>query len=1163
MLDRRVVFAVAIIFLWLTALPPPIYGADEFRTIEDSGTGITIDLPLNILTEEKKTKWGRHWSSRDRSITLDTLAFPSGDSLAAVHDRLSKVKGRTVVRSKFTITSFILEGRYTDRRHFHVIAQQEGGRVRGLSVVISETRKEEYAQLLDRVIQSFEPFPSRASNRHPAATSDSAIPTGEPPITVVPNIGDLTDTDDVIISPNGQLAATMDYGNIKLWDIGSGRPLRILRDSAVFMAAVFFPDGTSIASAHKDGSIKIWDVATGESNIVFQASEEFVRSLWIDDKGEFLVSGDQAGVVTVWNIGQRKRAHRFTLTESSHGYSYIVAARLSTDRTQLIALSEHLVGIFDLRTRKTVQSLELKENLRFSSDSVVADDEFIVRHSASNCQIDELMFLSLKDSTNFISVDQPTTCNQPDEPERPAKLLSLRGFSFGEPRIFPIPTDKRIIIARNGMPDLRVWDLQSRHIERTIKWRDEGSADAIALFPGSKWVATSQGNSVRIRDLETGVLIRELTSHRYRAENAVASTDGRQVFVSYKSSGAEATQKEITLWRVDEVRPKTVRLFASGDTTILDFKNDGTIAVGGNDKGEIILFSIETGREHRRHSLRGIKNVSAASLSPNGKMIMVLGDDASNKDEEDEKTVAVLVDAKDGNVKLSLKGGGDDTVTSVAFSPVGHRVAVGRRNGTAEIWSTEPVRRMRRLPAKAKEEGSYVQSLSFTSDGRFLIGSSLFNEEVYMWNWSTGRLIRTFEMEEGRAGYRHASTVAMSRDGKLVVAGLEQRRVSTGDVGSESGGIMIWDAATGKLRFTLRGHEGGVRAVTFSPDDRWIISASYDGSIRYWDRASGKWVATFTPAQAGRWMIITERGFFAGSRGSEDLINVVRGLEVFSVAQFGDHLYRPDLVEQLLKGDRERRYRDAAHKLDLAKILGSGSAPQIELLANREIERAGDTVRVTVRINDTGGGIGQKLVWRVNGVTGGIGESEPPALTGRGYHIVTETLRVDPSRRNVIEVTAYNGVDLLASEPFRVIVDAFGASLAARPRMSVLAVGVSDYIKPDWKLQYAAKDAKAFAQGIRIAASGLYEDVTIRIVSEDQATREGIATAFGEMKHVVRATDVFILFVAGHGRTVEATGTYYFMPRDLTFEQGHSVEDGIGQETWQSSRNRSLRKRAF
>jgi WD40 repeat protein len=96
----------------------------------------------------------------------------------------------------------------------------------------------------------------------------------------------------------------------------------------------------------------------------------------------------------------------------------------------------------------------------------------------------------------------------------------------------------------------------------------------------------------------------------------------------------------------------------------------------------------------------------------------------------------------------------------------------------------------------------------------------LFDEKVFVWNTATGRLVRTFDLGTSRAHYRHASVTAVSRDGKLVAAGLAQRAISSGDIGVERGGIKVWDAATGKLRFTLRGHEGAVYALTFSPDDR-------------------------------------------------------------------------------------------------------------------------------------------------------------------------------------------------------------------------------------------------------------------------------------------------------------------------------------------------------
>jgi len=47
--------------------------------------------------------------------------------------------------------------------------------------------------------------------------------------------------------------------------------------------------------------------------------------------------------------------------------------------------------------------------------------------------------------------------------------------------------------------------------------------------------------------------------------------------------------------------------------------------------------------------------------------------------------------------------------------------------------------------------------------------------------------------------------------------------------------VDIWDARTGGLLETLRGHRDGVYGVAFTPDGRGLVSGSSDNTLKYWD----------------------------------------------------------------------------------------------------------------------------------------------------------------------------------------------------------------------------------------------------------------------------------------------------------------------------------------
>ncbi|KAI8608761.1 hypothetical protein BC830DRAFT_1233804 [Chytriomyces sp. MP71] len=71
-------------------------------------------------------------------------------------------------------------------------------------------------------------------------------------------------------------------------------------------------------------------------------------------------------------------------------------------------------------------------------------------------------------------------------------------------------------------------------------------------------------------------------------------------------------------------------------------------------------------------------------------------------------------------------------------------------------------------------------------------------------------------------------SVAVSPEGKWIVSG------------SKDGSVKVWDALTAQLQHTLIGHSEPVFSVALSPDGKWIVSGSMDQSIKVWDALNGQ-----------------------------------------------------------------------------------------------------------------------------------------------------------------------------------------------------------------------------------------------------------------------------------------------------------------------------------
>ena len=81
--------------------------------------------------------------------------------------------------------------------------------------------------------------------------------------------------------------------------------------------------------------------------------------------------------------------------------------------------------------------------------------------------------------------------------------------------------------------------------------------------------------------------------------------------------------------------------------------------------------------------------------------------------------------------------------------------------------------------------------------------------------------------------------LAFSMDGRLMASGNYDRK------------IRIWNVKTGRLVFTLSGHEERIYDVACSPNGMLIASASFDGTVRLWETKTGELIQTFSGIEGG------------------------------------------------------------------------------------------------------------------------------------------------------------------------------------------------------------------------------------------------------------------------------------------------------------------------
>lgn len=212
-------------------------------------------------------------------------------------------------------------------------------------------------------------------------------------------------------------------------------------------------------------------------------------------------------------------------------------------------------------------------------------------------------------------------------------------------------------------------------------------------------------------------------------------------------------------------------------------------------------------------STRG-KHFSSYAFSQDGRYVA----EARPKRSETGGPIAI-VELSSGKLIGSF---GSASPLSIAISPNGRILAAGYWD-IVVLWSTATHKRL----ATLRGFGRYVDSLSFSANGRFLAGGTDIGT-LQIWDVRHKARIHALDV-----GGEFVSQPAFSPDGSLVAVGIYG-----------TGAVWLFDVRSGKVLDHRKVSDIGCGSVAFSPDGRYLITPSTGGLIS-WPHDEGGTIRVF------------------------------------------------------------------------------------------------------------------------------------------------------------------------------------------------------------------------------------------------------------------------------------------------------------------------------
>lgn len=156
-----------------------------------------------------------------------------------------------------------------------------------------------------------------------------------------------------------------------------------------------------------------------------------------------------------------------------------------------------------------------------------------------------------------------------------------------------------------------------------------------------------------------------------------------------------------------------------------------------------------------------------------------------------------------------------------------------------------------------------------------------------------------------------------------------------------------------------------------------------------------------------------------------------------------------------------------------------------------------------------------------------------PARDGGSEREITVAL---PPQDAEIQITAENRWGTSIPGVVRVRYTGQRTPPVAAGTLRIVAIGVSEYENPRYRLGLPSKDAQDFSQLFASQTGRLYGKVELNVLTDRKADRTAVIRTLSSLAGRVRPEDSTFVFLAGHGVN-DTAGGYFYLPRDADVER--------------------------